>query len=333
MLNHCKGTVRDGSDSRRAIPHGQRMRLQEVDRIEVTVLVDNYTDLLRTDNTSVVRRPSLPYGEILLAEHGLSLYISLWSGRNSSHILMDAGGSDISLQYNAARLGVSIREISSMIISHGHDDHMGSVKGILGHCTGPVPVYIHPAAFSRRRKCITAESLVDMVPPDRDALIKVGAEFHMTPGPTRLCQNQILVTGEIERSTSFEQINPIYFIEESGAWIPDSFRDDQAVILSLKGKGLVVITGCAHAGIINTIQYARYITGVDQIHAVIGGFHLSGSFFRMVIGETIFSMKEIDPAWIIPLHCTGWEAMTRFMEEMPDQVLLNTVGTTYMFGE
>lgn len=309
------------------------MIIQEVDRIEVTVVVDNYTDLLRTDTTQTVRRPSLLYGEVLLAEHGLSLYITLFSGRNTWSILMDAGGSDISLLYNAARLGVSSWDITALIISHGHDDHMGSVKEILQYCTRPVPVYIHPAAFSRRQKRLADNSPVEMTPPDRDVLIKTGAEFHMTPGQTWMCLDQILITGEIERSTSFERTNPIYFVEESGTWIPDLFRDDQAVILSLKGKGLVVITGCAHAGIINTIQYARKITGVNQVHAVIGGFHLSGSFFKSAISPTITAMKEIDPSFVIPLHCSGWEAMTQFMEKMPDQVLLNTVGTMYTFGE
>ncbi|MFH0968482.1 MAG: MBL fold metallo-hydrolase [Methanobacteriota archaeon] len=309
------------------------MKVNQVDRIEVTVLVDNYTDLLRMDNTPFLTRPSLPYGEILLAEHGLSLYITLFSGRTTSSILMDAGGSDISLLYNADRLGVNIRDISIMIISHGHDDHTGSIKRILEPCTRPIPVYIHPAAFSRRRKCLSDDSLVEMAPPDRDELIKSGAEFHMTPGPTWLCQNQILITGEIDRSTSFEQTNPIYSVENSGTWIQDLFQDDQAIILCLKGKGLVVITGCAHAGIINTIQYARNITGVDQVYAVIGGFHLSGSFFRPAITPTIIAMKEIDPIYVIPLHCTGWEAMTKFAEEMPDQVLLNTVGTMYKFGK
>lgn len=122
-------------------------------------------------------------------------------------------------------------------------------------------------------------------------------------------------------------------MEQSGTFVPDVFHDDQAVILKLEGKGLVVITGCAHAEIINTVHYARKITGVNQVHAVIGGFHLSGSFFKPAISPTIAAMKAIDPSFIIPLHCTGWEAITRFKEEMPNQVILNTVGTTYMFGE
>jgi 7,8-dihydropterin-6-yl-methyl-4-(beta-D-ribofuranosyl)aminobenzene 5'-phosphate synthase len=309
------------------------MKIQEIDRVEITALVDNYTDLMRVDNNPILKRPSLPNGEILLAEHGLSLFITVWSGEDSSSILMDAGASEISLQYNADRLGVNLPDISALVISHGHDDHMGSLKKILKEAAGPVPVYIHPGSFSKRQKWISEKSLIEIVPPDSDALQKSGAEFHMTPDPTKICQERILITGEIERSTTFERPNPIYYVEESGTWIQDLFLDDQAVILSLKEKGLVVITGCAHAGIINTILYARKITGVDQVFAVIGGFHLSGSFFRSVISPTISAIKVIDPTFVIPLHCTGWEAINRFAEEMPNQVIINTVGTTYKFGE
>ena len=309
------------------------MRMQEIDQVEITVLVDNYTDLLRNDNTPIVKRPSLCYRELLLAEHGLSLYITLWADGDSTSILMDAGASDISLQYNASRLGVSISDISSLIISHGHDDHMGSIKVILQNAARTLPLYIHPGSFSRRQKRIPGKSLVEIAPEDITALETAGAEFHFTPCPTTIWQGKILITGGVERSNAFERTNPIYYVEELGTWIPDFFHDDQAVIFSLKGKGLIVITGCAHAGIINTIQYARRITGVDQIHAVIGGFHLSGSFFIPAISPTIAAMKEIDPPYIIPIHCTGWEAITRFAEEMPSQVFLNTVGTTYRFGE
>ena len=140
------------------------MRIEEVDRIEVTVLVDNYTDLLRMDNTPVVKRPSLPNGDVLLSEHGLSLYITLRSGGNSSSILMDAGGSNISLQHNAVRLGVSIWNITALVISHGHDDHMGSIQEILQHCTRPIPVYTHPAAFSNRQKRISEEPIRTQTP-------------------------------------------------------------------------------------------------------------------------------------------------------------------------
>jgi len=307
------------------------MILKEIDSVEISVLVDNYTDLLVTDNLPVLKRPSLPYGEVLLAEHGLSLHITLWDGQDPFSILMDTGASKVSLRYNAARMGINLQDISALVISHGHDDHVGSLKEILEESSAPVPVYIHPGSFSKRQKRVSGKPVVTMPPLDIFELTSAKAEWCMTPGPTFIGQDRVLITGEIERTTSFEQSNPAYFVEKSETWIPDVFLDDQAVVLNLKGKGLVVITGCAHAGVINSVYYARKITGIDKIYAVIGGFHLSGPFFRSVIDTTISAMQEIDPVYLIPLHCTGWEAINRFLEKMPGKVMLNTVGSVYRF--
>jgi 7,8-dihydropterin-6-yl-methyl-4-(beta-D-ribofuranosyl)aminobenzene 5'-phosphate synthase len=114
-------------------------------------------------------------------------------------------------------------------------------------------------------------------------------------------------------------------------WVPDPISDDQALVINVKGKGLVVISGCAHAGIINTIEYAKKLTGIETVHAVIGGFHLSGPLFAPVIQPTIDAMKRISPDYVVPMHCTGWTAVNRFFEEMPGRCILNTVGTTYVF--
>jgi 7,8-dihydropterin-6-yl-methyl-4-(beta-D-ribofuranosyl)aminobenzene 5'-phosphate synthase len=306
--------------------------LKEVDQIEIKVLVDNYTDLLRADDTDVVRRPDLPMGEVLLAEHGLSLLITLKDDQSSFSILMDAGASDISLNYNALHLGVNLKEISAIVISHGHDDHIGSLTRILKEANNPVVVYIHPGAFAKRRK-IVQDRMIDMITPDIQKMENSGAEVSLTKGPTHIWDNKLLITGEVERITSFERINPVYYVKEAEEWVNDQIRDDQAVILNLKNKGLVIITGCAHSGVINTIYYARKITGVDKVHAVIGGFHLSGPFFSQAVDETISAMKETGPDWVIPMHCTGWEATSRFIDEMPKQVIINTSGSAYHFGE
>lgn len=309
------------------------MRLQEIDRAEITVLVDNYTDLLRSDSSPVVTRPPIPNGEVLLAEHGLSLFIRAWSGDESVSVLMDAGASKIALLYNAARLGISLHDISAIVISHGHDDHVGSLVDVLEQEDRPIPVYVHPGSFSKRQKRFSNEPFIDIAPPDMNACRNAGAELLFTPSPTLFWKDRFLITGEIERTSGFEKCNPVYFVEESDSWVPDTFHDDQAVVLNLKGKGLVIITGCAHAGVINTIRYATAITGIDQIYAVIGGFHLSGSFFSRIIDPTVACLKEIHPGYVVPLHCTGWEAINRFTQEMPGQVIVNTVGSAYTFGE
>ncbi len=113
-------------------------------------------------------------------------------------------------------------------------------------------------------------------------------------------------------------------------WISDPFHDDQGIAINVKGKGLVVIGGCSHAGIINTIKHLQEISKINNIHAVMGGFHLSGENEKL-IDPTISEMKVVDPDYIIPMHCTGWNAINRFSQEMPDHFILNSVGTTYIF--
>lgn len=108
----------------------------------------------------------------------------------------------------------------------------------------------------------------------------------------------------------------------------DPSRGDQAIIIKLKDKGLVVISGCAHAGIINTVNYSKKISQTDKIHAVLDGFHLTGPLFEQIISPTIEEMKKIGPDYLVPMHCTGWDAINQFKEEMPDNVIINTVSTT-----
>ncbi len=305
--------------------------LSPVDGIRITVLVDNYTDLLRRDNSPVIERPDLPERVILLAEHGLALLVTIRSGEEKTTVLLDTGGSDIALRHNAARLNRNLDTISAVIISHGHDDHLGGLEDLLRNVTGPLPVYIHPVAFSQREKWFPDGTSIPVTPPDRNQLINAGARFYLTTRPILLASERILVTGEVERTTAFEQIPPQYYIEDDGTWTHDPFRDDQAVIINLAGKGLVVITGCAHSGVINTIRYASRLTGITRVHAVIGGFHLSGSFFRPLIAPTLNAMDEIDPGYLVPMHCSGWEAMTAAENRMPGRFLLSTVGTSFRF--
>ena len=140
------------------------------------------------------------------------------------------------------------------------------------------------------------------------------------------------MTGEVERKTSFEKGMPGMEMFTDGAWVPDPIRDDQAIVIHVKDKGLVVVSGCAHAGIVNMVEYAKKITGTGHVHAVLGGFHLTGPAFAKVVPPTVDAVKTIDPEYVVPMHCTGWDAINRFMAAMPGKCILNTVGTTYVFG-
>ena len=140
-----------------------------------------------------------------------------------------------------------------------------------------------------------------------------------------------MVTNKVERTTDFEKGVPFIEANIDGQWIVDPFNDDQALAVKVKGKGLVVIGGCSHAGIINTVKYCRKLAGVERVYAVLGGFHLNDRIFDPIIQPTISEMKMLRPEYIVPMHCTGWNAMMEFARDMPEQFIVNSVGTTYLF--
>jgi 7,8-dihydropterin-6-yl-methyl-4-(beta-D-ribofuranosyl)aminobenzene 5'-phosphate synthase len=171
-----------------------------------------------------------------------------------------------------------------------------------------------------------------MPPPDENMLREAGMEIRKIREDSILASGCVLVLGEIDRITEFEKGMPGMEAEIKGQWVKDPFSDDRGVALKIKNKGLVVIGGCSHAGIINTVKHAQKATGTPKVHAVLGGFHLTGPMMEPVIGPTIGEMKKIGPDYIVPTHCTGWRAINQFAKEMPEQFILNTVGTTYIFG-
>jgi len=146
-----------------------------------------------------------------------------------------------------------------------------------------------------------------------------------------LASDLILISGEVERVTDFEKGFPWAEAKIDDDWIVDPFHDDQGVAVKVKGRGLVVIGGCSHAGIINTVKHAQKVARTDKVHAVLGGFHLTGPIFEPIIGPTIEEMKKIGPDFVVPMHCTGWKTINQFAEDMPEQFILNSVGTTYIF--
>jgi len=140
----------------------------------------------------------------------------------------------------------------------------------------------------------------------------------------------ICITGEIPRKTSFETGYPQHKAFVSGSWISDTLiMDERAVVINIKGKGLVVLSGCAHAGIINTVKYAQQISGTERVYAVLGGFHLAGKTFENRIQPTIEELQRINPQLIVPSHCTGWKAMCAIAKTLFEAFVWNSVGTLY----
>ncbi len=311
--------------------------LQPVDKCEVIVLVDNYIDLLLPPKDGVVR-PPLAQGEMIpedtiLAEHGLSVLLRLTYGGKTHLVLMDAGYTDKVLPHNLAYLGMSLDEVELVVMSHGHMDHYGGLVWAVGQIgKKPVPIVIHPNAFATPRffKLPDGRNLRFPV-MNREAVEKAGGEFEETADPSLQMEDHLLVTGTVERVTPFEKGMPNAYMKQGEEIVHDDILDDQGCAINVRDEGIVVISGCAHAGIINTIKYAQKLTGIDRVLGVIGGFHLSGPIFEPIIPDTITAMKEINPKRLVPMHCTGWTAIKAFEAAMPEAFALNASGTTYQF--
>ena len=174
---------------------------------------------------------------------------------------------------------------------------------------------------------------------NEDQLKKVGAIIHKNKDSICLPNDAyplILLTGEIPRETNFEKGFPFQFVKDSinDTLIPDPLvKDDQAIVINVKCKGLVIVTGCGHAGIINTIKYAKKLTGIEKIYAVLGGFHLpaDGGIYEEAIEPTIKELQQASPDYIIPCHCTGWKAINKIIEIMPERFIQSSVGTVFTF--
>ena len=308
------------------------LNLRKADKLEVTILIDNYTDLLLLQSTEVVKRQIFPPPKAPLSEHGLSCLLKVYADSEEHVVIMDAGISATCLFHNVDLLKVDLSQVESVVLSHGHIDHFGGLSELLSRIPDGIRLVLHSDAFLQRRLNIPAIGrIVEMPALDEEALEEAGAVLHKAKEASTLASYLVLVTGEVERVTDFERGFPWAEAKIDGKWAVDPFHDDQGLAVKVKDKGLVVIGGCSHAGIINTVKHAQTATRTDAIHAALGGFHLTGQVFEPIIEPTIEEMKKIGPEYVVPMHCTGWKAINQFAKEMPGQFLLNSVGTTYVF--
>lgn len=307
--------------------------LKELDRVEILTLMDNFVDVLLED-TKVVSRPPKAIGaeiptDTLLAEHGLSLLVKVQHGAEKHTILFDTGYNSMGVLHNMAKLAVDPNEMEAIVLSHGHMDHTGSLHPILQKISNPIPLVVHPDAFLYPRFVEEKDGSRRRFPRTlvREDLDRRNVELLESKTPTPILDETILVTGEVERTTEFEKGMPNALIERDGNLEPDPIKDDQALVMHLKDKGLVVVSGCSHAGIVNTVRYAKKLTGVAKVHAILGGFHLSGAFFEKIVDKTIDELKALSPVVVVPMHCTGRKAMEQFSREFPSSFVLNSVGS------
>ncbi|MFO7837939.1 MAG: MBL fold metallo-hydrolase [Desulfosalsimonadaceae bacterium] len=313
--------------------------IQVVDRVEVLTLQDNYIDILARDNSDIINRAvPLEGREVknsILAEHGFSALLSIGSGSGTRSLLFDFGFSEHGAASNARTLGADMTKVEITAISHGHLDHVGGMEQLAAMIGKPgIELVLHPEAFRDPRYMKISEDFKVFFPPfTREKAQRAGVTLVETAEPYLMLDGQALFLSEIERITPFEKGAPSLWYEKDGVAMQDSFEDDTALAFVVEGKGLVVLSGCAHSGIVNTVRYAQKVTGVEAVYAVMGGFHLSGPDQEPVIQPTIDALKEIDPALIIPTHCTGRQAVMRIEAAFPGRFILNMAGTRLTFAK
>ena len=192
---------------------------------------------------------------------------------------------------------------------------------------------IHPEFWNRRRVVIPGRDPIQLPTTSKPALEGAGFEIVEQGQPSFLLDGSVLITGEVDRTTEFEQGFPIHQAQRDGDWQPDPLiLDDQALVTQVRGHGLVILTGCGHSGIVNIVRYVRKLTGEDSIHAIIGGFHLGGPLFEHIIAPTCEALEEFAPDYLVPCHCTGWRAIHALAARFPDAYIQNSVGTRFEFA-
>ena len=314
-----------------------KIDLKAIDQIEIVTLQDNYIDLVAQDNSAVIQRAMPLKGtEIknsVLAEHGFSALVTINPADAARTVLFDFGFSEHGAAFNADALNVDLTVVEALALSHGHLDHMGGMKKLVEKIGKPaIPLVLHPEALRNPRYLKAPNGFKAFFPPFSLEEIKAnGVTPVETTHPYPMLDGAAVFLGQIPRVTAFEQGAPNLFYEEDGIEKQDLLEDDTAIVFHLKDKGLVIISGCAHSGIVNTVTYAVNITGIERVWAIMGGFHLSGAAVETVIQPTVDALKELNPRYIIPTHCTGRQAIGEIERQMPECFIMNMAGTKLTF--
>ena len=319
--------------------------IEAADKVEIRILVDNATDTLssnppfvESESAFIIRRGFTSSARCLCcAVHGLSCLVTVHRGGKSHAVLFDTGPEDYAFERNVSRLGVDLGAVESIVLSHGHWDHSGAMLLALGMIRGrnggrKVPFYAHPGMFVTRgvRQANGSVRRMDDVPSVIE-LSDFGAEMVVTTEPQTLLGGLFYVSGEIPRVSGFERGYPGQVKRTADGWEPDELlMDERWLAVNIAGKGLVVLSACSHAGIVNVCRHARATFPDIPIHAVMGGLHLSGAN-EAIIPQTVEGLKEFGIKTIAAGHCTGWRAMTALAKAFPDALAPTAVGKQFTF--
>lgn len=254
----------------------------------------------------------------MLAEWGLSILVE----KEGVNVLLDTGPG-ISVPRNAELMGMNLSTINKIVLSHGHYDHTGGLKGVLAK-TGPIEVIAHPDIWSVKYTIRDGRETYIGIPFSREELEGLGASFTLSKGPVWITDD-IVTTGEIPMVTEYEEIDSNLYVKEDGELVPDPLLDDQALIIRTE-LGLVVILGCGHRGLINTLHHAREVTGMELINTVVGGTHLIRSSEERIL-LTAAALQEFGVQRLGVSHCTGLPASAILARELGQTLFFNNTGT------
>jgi 7,8-dihydropterin-6-yl-methyl-4-(beta-D-ribofuranosyl)aminobenzene 5'-phosphate synthase len=331
----------------------------EVDRLAIRVVTDSYLHLIEPSgkfgDVTVQRfgfSPSNDPPRMLESEWGLSLHVESARGSDTRQILIDFGFTPETLNKNLNLLGVDPSKLDALVLSHGHYDHFGGMVGFFAEHAGRLkpnlPFYLGGEECFCSREVGALSTPVNFGVLDRKAIAASGVRVVLAERASTLADHGF-TTGWIPQD-SFEKpvlvsrmkvgrradglgcaAEDLPVEKRTQTLVADDFQHEQATCFHVKGKGLVVMTSCGHRGIVNSVRSAMKVSGVSKVHAIVGGFHLM-PLPEDYVRRTIGALKELNPDYLIPMHCTGEPFYEIAKHEMPGRVLLSSTGTRFVFG-
>ncbi|MGW0707907.1 MBL fold metallo-hydrolase [Streptomyces sp. NPDC002643] len=306
----------------------------------ITVLDENFIDIL-LPSTPRVRRYNMDqhfnsrYGE-LLAENGLCFLVETFTEAGSTTILFDAGLTADVVLHNAHRLGVDLREVEAVVLSHGHPDHFGGINGVLEAIGHPTPVIVHPDAFDPRMivKPHTTLPMIN-IGLTREGIRQAGG--HLMEARDSLPLGPGLFTsGEMRTTADFESEAPAgrLCVHADGRVEVDDINDHQVLGIDVEGLGLIVIDPCGHRGVVSSIEHMRALSGTDTLYGVLGGFHTGHpGISANRIENTAKALAAYAPQLVAPMHCSGFRLKKAVSDLVPDAFEIITAGSVLTIGD